>query len=91
MNKIFQFTLVFSLILSLSSCFDVVEEIKMNNDGSGELKLTIDLSQSKSNLANYMKAGEINGVEIPTKDEVKLEMSYGHFSKTVTYCDGTPC
>ena len=74
MKKIIQITLTFALILGLTSCFDIIEEIKMNNDGSGELKLTIDLSQSKGNLANYMQAGEINGVEIPTKDEVKLEI-----------------
>ena len=74
MKKIIQTTLFLVFVLSWSSCFDIVEEVKMNNDGTGELKLTIDLSQSKKNLANYMKAGEINGVEIPSKDEVKLEI-----------------
>ena len=46
----------------------------MNADGSGELRLNIDLSQSKSNLVGYMNAGEINGVEIPSKAKIKSEI-----------------
>ena len=74
MKKMMQNILLLILLLSVSSCFDVTEEVKMNKDGSGELRLNINMSQSKSNLANYMNAGEINGVKIPTKDEMKLEM-----------------
>jgi len=74
MRKLFQTTFLFAILISFTSCFDVTEEVKMNADGSGELRLNIDLSQSKGNLAGYMNAGEINGVEIPTKAKIKSEI-----------------
>ncbi len=74
MRKIFQTTFLFLFLCSFTSCFDLTEEIVMKDDGSGELKLKLDLSQSKANLANYMNAGEINGVEIPTKSEIQKEL-----------------
>lgn len=74
MKTFFQTTFLLAILISFTSCFDVTEEVKMNADGSGELRLNIDLSQSKGNLAGYMEAGEINGVEIPTKAEIKKEI-----------------
>jgi len=74
MRKIIQTTFLFLFLCTFSSCFDVTEEIIMKNDGSGQLKIKIDLSQSKANLANYMNAGEINGVEIPTKSDIKKDL-----------------
>ena len=46
----------------------------MNDDGSGTVILTLDLSQSKENLSNYLKAGEVNGQEIPTQAEMEMEI-----------------
>lgn len=74
MKKLFQTTFLFAILISLTGCFDVTEEVKMNADGSGELRLNIDLSQSKGNLAGYMEAGEINGVEIPSEAKIKSEI-----------------
>ncbi|MEM6963779.1 MAG: hypothetical protein AAF573_03370 [Bacteroidota bacterium] len=74
MTKIFQTTFLFLIIFSWSSCFDVTEEIQLNADGSGKLKLVVDLSQSKTNLAGYLEKGNINGVEIPTQSEIESEI-----------------
>ena len=75
MKKIIPTLFLFIFLFSLSSCFDITEEVKMNTDGSGKLKLTINMSQSKANLKNYMNAGEINGVKIPTESELKQEIA----------------
>lgn len=75
MKKLILFSFLFASLFSLTGCFDVTEEVKMNADGSGELRLNIDLSQSKANLTGYMETGEINGVEIPTKNKVKKEIA----------------
>jgi hypothetical protein len=74
MKKLFQTTFLFTILIAFTSCFDVTEEVKMNSDGSGELRLNIDLSQSKGNLVGYMNAGEINGVEIPSEAKIKSEI-----------------
>jgi len=69
----FAFLLVFTLLFT--SCFEVREEIKVNSNGSGNALLTINMSQSKDNLANYMKMGEVNGVELPTTAKVEAEIT----------------
>ncbi len=66
--KIFSFLLVASLFLT--SCFELKEEISMNADGSGSMTLTINLSQSKQNLANFLKGGEFQGQKLPSKEEI---------------------
>ena len=74
MRKLIQTTLLCFFLLSFTSCFEVREEVKMNADGSGAVNLTIDLSQSKNNLTNYMKAGEVNGQKIPSQIEIEMEL-----------------
>jgi len=74
MRKLIQSTLLLLFLVSFTSCFEVREEVKMNADGSGSVNLTIDLSQSKNNLTNYMKAGEVNGQKIPSQVELEMEL-----------------
>lgn len=73
------------LLLSffMVSCFDIVEEVNVNNDGSGDMLVTLDMSKSKDQLSNYMEAGEINGVGIP--DAKQLD---GYFSKFKKMLEG---
>jgi len=75
MKKIIQTTLLLIFTICFTSCLDVIEEITMNKDGSGSLHLTIDLSKSKKNLAGYLKAGEVNGVKIPSQTEIEKDMA----------------
>lgn len=43
MSKLFKL-LIPVIVLSLTSCFDITEELNVNNDGSGKYNLTIDMS-----------------------------------------------
>ncbi|MEM9819838.1 MAG: hypothetical protein AAF985_02150 [Bacteroidota bacterium] len=70
--KYFSFVLV---TLLLGGCFEIKEEVNVNNDGSGDLVLTIDMSASKENLANFMRKGEINGVKIPDQNTIEQEIT----------------
>lgn len=56
MNKFKNLTLatLSILMLSLSSCFHIVEELTVKNDGSGNYKLTFDMSEMKS-MMDMMK------------------------------------
>ena len=60
------------LLFTLSSCFDVLEEINLNNDGSGEMTLTFNLSKSKTKIASLMLLDSVNGYKIPNKDDVEI-------------------
>ena len=74
MRKYIQTTLLCLFLISFTSCFEIREEVKMNADGSGAVNLTIDLSQSKNNLTNYMNAGEVDGHKIPSQVEIEMEL-----------------
>jgi len=62
-------------LVSLSSCFETVEEINLNNDGSGRMTLTFNGSQSKAKLASVMKLSSVNGHRVPTVAEIKNELA----------------
>ena len=62
--------LIFSLFL-FSSCFEIVEDISLNNDGSGHVAITINLSQSKTKLHSIMLLDSINGYKIPSEKDIK--------------------
>ena len=64
-------TVLFSLLLIFTSCFDVVEKIKMNDDGSGTLLLVLNASKSKTRLNSISKSKTINGKKVPTKQEIQ--------------------
>lgn len=55
----------------LTGCFEFVEEIAMNKDGSGSAVFTVNLSQSKTKLASIMLLDSINGYKVPSKTTIK--------------------
>ena len=63
------------MTILFSSCFDVVEDISLNKDGSGVATVIVNLSESKDNISSYVDAGEVNGNKIPSIDEIKLKMA----------------
>lgn len=63
---------VFLLTISLmcASCFEVVEEITLKDDGSGHITMTVNLSQSKTKINSIMRMETINDYKVPTKSEI---------------------
>ena len=55
----------------LCSCFQVVEEVTVKNDGSGEMQLTVNFSQSRSKLASIMLMDSVNGHKIPSEKDIR--------------------
>ena len=74
------FFLFIFLVPLLSSCFEVVEEISMRNDGTGDVVLTINLSQSKTKVASVMLLDSIQGYKVPSKQKIQQELN-----EAVTY------
>jgi uncharacterized protein YfcZ (UPF0381/DUF406 family) len=70
MKKIFYLGLLFSLIL-FSSCFEIVEQVFVKNDGSGNFQLVLNLSKSKTKLNSIMKMKTVNGHNVPSEQEIK--------------------
>jgi hypothetical protein len=57
------------------SCFEVIEEVRMKDDGSGHFNFVINFSQSKTKINSVLKMQKINGYTIPSKEEIKKEAS----------------
>ncbi|SEB98180.1 hypothetical protein SAMN04489761_2158 [Tenacibaculum sp. MAR_2009_124] len=75
-----QLTIISILTLFLfTSCFEFVEEITFNKDGTGSAVITVNLSQSKTKLASIMLLDSVNGYKIPSKADIQ-----NHVSKAVT-------
>jgi hypothetical protein len=62
----------FGLILMVlfSSCFEVVEDITFKKDGSGIMKLIINLSQSKNEINSLLKLDSSSGYKIPSQSDI---------------------
>ena len=58
------------LSLLLTSCFEFIEEITFNKDGSGSAVLTMNLSKSKTKLASIMLLDSVNGYKVPSKASI---------------------
>ncbi len=64
--------ILFLIIGSLffTSCFEIIEEVNMNTDGSGNAILTINANESKEKLANIIEMGTFQGKKIPSRYDI---------------------
>lgn len=71
-KKITQYTLLFLSLTLCTSCFEILEEINLNSDGSGTMLVTFNMSKSKTKLASIMLLDSVNGRKVPSKDDIDL-------------------
>ncbi|MBT2564512.1 hypothetical protein J7E50_06385 [Pedobacter sp. ISL-68] len=75
LKQFYKLLLFIVLIPFLSSCFEVIEEITMKNDGTGDVLLTINLSQSKTKVASVMLLDSVQGYKVPSKQKIQQELN----------------
>ncbi|MGQ7854917.1 hypothetical protein ACUN24_11825 [Pedobacter sp. WC2501] len=75
LKQFYKLLLFIFLIPILSSCFEVIEEISMKSDGTGDVVLTINLSQSKTKVASVMLLDSVQGYKVPSKQKIQQELS----------------
>ena len=68
--KFWTFSVLFFCVMSLSSCIELIDDIKINNDGSGTLKYTVNLSSSKVKVTSILALDSINGIRVPSISEL---------------------
>jgi len=76
----------FLLILFLTSCIEIIEDLKLNSDGSGTFKYTINLSSSKSKVSSILALDSLNGEKVPKVSDIKQKISL--FKKTLSEQEG---
>lgn len=84
LKRLFTYTLLFASLLLCTSCFEILEEISFNKDGSGRITVTANLSKSKSKLASVMLLDSVNGHKVPSRDDIDLAIknAVDHLKKT---------
>jgi hypothetical protein len=74
MKKI-TYPFLFLCLISCTSCFEIIEQVFVKTDGSGNFQLVINMSKSKTKLNSIMKMKTINGHNVPTEQEIKNKIA----------------
>lgn len=84
MYKTLKYFLLFPLFLSLTSCFQIIEEINLKNNGTGDMTLTCNFSKSKTKIASILLLDSINGHKVPNEQEIQknIEKAIDFLKKT---------
>ena len=62
------------LCLSLTSCFDIIQDVTVKENGSGKFALTLNLSKSKSQIDKILTQDSIHGFNIPSIKEINSKL-----------------
>jgi hypothetical protein len=70
MKYLFSFFAI-GLLFSFTSCIEIIDDLAINDDGSGTFKYTVNLSSSKVKLNSYLALDSLDGKRVPSLDEIK--------------------
>lgn len=73
-------------MLCLQSCFEVVEQVTLRDNGSGDFQLVLNMSKSKTKINSLIKMKTVNGHPIPTKEEITKKIA--DIEKTIQNTSG---
>ncbi|MBV6879462.1 hypothetical protein NG800_004200 [Epilithonimonas ginsengisoli] len=83
--KVIKYIFLFCTILTLTSCFDIIDKISLKADGSGEYAVILNASKSKTRLQSISKMETINGKKVPKKSEIENKVNQASsFFKSVS-------
>lgn len=63
------------IIVFSSGCFEVIEEVNLNNGGDGSFTFTVNMSKSKIQLSSIMLLDSINGYPVPKVSDIQKELN----------------
>lgn len=75
MHKKIVMLFLFGLLVICTSCFEIIEEVSFNEDGSGSVTLTINLSKSRTKINSIMLLDSINNYKVPTKTTINNKIA----------------
>lgn len=62
------------LVLLFSGCFELIEDLSFNEDGSGSYKLTLNLSASSMRVKSILAMDSLRGREVPSQQEIEEQL-----------------
>ena len=76
----------FCLILLLSSCIEIIEDLKLNTNGSGTFKYAINLSSNKTKVTSILALDSLYGEKVPKVLDIRIKI--GQFKRTLQEQEG---
>ena len=73
--KQIQYAILLILTFTQVSCFEIVEQINLKNDGSGTFKYTLNFNQSASHIKSILLLDEVEGYTVPTLYTIKTKFN----------------
>ena len=73
--KLIFVSLLVILSASLFSCIEIIDDITVNNDGSGSFKYTINLSSSKVKINSILSLDSLDGKKVPSIADISSKLS----------------
>lgn len=86
MLKRIGFLLLVSSTLLLQGCFEILEQVFVKADGSGTFQLVLNMSRSKTKINSIMKMKQVNGHDVPSKEEIAQKTA--EIEKTIKATQG---
>jgi hypothetical protein len=80
------YLLLLSCLIVFQSCFEIIEQVFLKADGSGNFQLVVNLSKSKTKLNSIIKMKTINGHDVPSTYDIKYKIT--EIEKTVAKTAG---
>lgn len=74
MGKFFWVSIVATFFL-MTSCIEIIDDLQLNEDGSGTLKYNVNLSASKVKLNSYLALDSLDGKKVPSKLEISSKLN----------------
>ncbi len=62
------------IVFSFSSCIEILDDLTLNNDGSGTFKYSINLSSSKVKVNSLLALDSLDGKKVPSIDDISLKI-----------------
>ena len=73
--KLLFVSLLVVLFSTLSSCIEIIDDITVNNDGSGTFKYTVNLSSSKVKINSILSLDSLDGKKVPSISDISSKLS----------------
>jgi hypothetical protein len=68
--------LLLSLFFSLMSCIEIIDDITLNDDGTGTFKYNVNLSASKVKLNSVLALDSLDGQKIPSREQIMEKINH---------------
>lgn len=69
------YLVLFTILVTFQSCFEIIEQVFLKADGSGDFQLVLNMSKSKTRLNSIIKMKTVNGHDVPSKEEIKSRIT----------------